>query len=182
MKTKFKSIIITSLYTLVFVLFFGCGYTTRGFLNPEYKTIYVKPVVNTLRVTGETQEYSSFRSVPPFLEDSFTSALISRFNIDGNLRVVQKENADLILECEITDFLRSPLRYDDDDEIEEYRIKIFFRYDLYDSNNDLVEKRNLVANQEYALTGSAAISENQALSELLNDAARRVTESIIEIW
>ncbi|MBN2119820.1 MAG: LptE family protein [Candidatus Omnitrophica bacterium] len=161
----------------------GCGYTTRGFLDPQYRSIYIKPAVNAIGVTGETQEYSNFRSVPPFLDNSFTKALISRFTFDGNLKVTREGNADLVLECTITDFVRSTLRYDNQDRVEEYRLKINFDYKLYNTiSQEVIKHKSLIADSEYALVGSVAKTEDQALTELLEEAARKVTEDIVEAW
>jgi hypothetical protein len=108
--------------------------------------------------------------------------LISRFSLDGNLRVTKEENADLIVECTITDYKQSTLRYDNDDRVEEYRLKLYYTYSLFDSVGDLVKKGRLVANSEYALVGAAARSQDQAIAELLEDAARRLVDDIIEAW
>ena len=174
--------LLLSIYFLLVVSILGCGYTTRGFLNPDYKSIFVKPVLNKLTFTKETQEYRDFRSIPPLLEDSFTKALISRFNLDGNLRVDREETADLILETEITDFLRETLRYTDQDRVQEYRLKIYFTYKLYDKNNNLIRKKSLVSDTTYTLEGKFAESEDSAISDLLDDAARRIVEDIVEEW
>ena len=150
--------------------------------DSQYKSIYIRPVVTKVEFTKEDQEYSSFRSIPPFLDNSFTSALISRFNTDGNLKVAKQEGSDLVLECTITDFVRDTLRYDDQDRVEEYRLKIFFNYKLYDIKSQVIRKNNIVADSEYALMGTAARSESEALSELLDDASRRIVEDIVEMW
>ena len=169
-------------FSLVVSSFSGCGYTTRGFIDPQYQTIYIRPVVNKIKVTGETQEFGDFRSVPPFLDQAFTRALISRFNLDGHLRVTNEENADLTVECTMTDYKQGTLRYDNDDRVEEYRLKLYYTYRLLDSVGEVVKKGNLVANSEYALVGAAARSEDQAIAELLNDASRRLVDDIIEAW
>jgi len=181
---KKNSLFITTIcYLLSVVCFSGCfGYTTQSFLNPEHKSIYIKPVINNMKFTGETQEYSKFRSMPPLLENSFTQALISRFNLDGSLKIVKEPDADLILECQINDFLRSTLRYDDQDRVEEYRLKIYFDYKLYDRGANLIRQGDMVADAEFAFVGSAARSEARAISELLDDASRRISEDITEVW
>ena len=182
MRKNITFIVFTISYLLLAISYSGCGYTTRGFLDPQHRTIYVKPVVNSVKVTGETQEFTDFRSVPPFLEQSFTQALISRFGLDGNLKLVKEDAADLVLECTITDFVRSTLRYDDQDRVEEYRLKIYFNYKLFDRGGNVVGKNSLVADSEYALVGRLAKSENQAISELLEEAARKAVEDVIEAW
>ena len=180
---KKNSLILFSFCFLLSTFYFsGCGYTTRGFIDPQYQSVYVQPVVNKVKVTGETQEFGDFRSVPAFLDQAFTRALIARFNLDGHLRVTKEENADLIVECTITDYKQGTLRYDNDDRVEEYRLKLYYTYRLLDSVGDVVKKGRLVANSEYALVGAAARSEEQAIAELLEDASRRLVDAIIEEW
>jgi len=168
---------------LVIFVFAGCGYTTRGFLNPEYKRIYVEPVKNKIDITNETAEYNSYRSYPPLIENDFTRNLISRFNLDGNLKTTNdKDKSQLDISCEITDFLREVVRSDDNDNVEAYRLKIFYRFYLYDSQGKLLKEVNLSTDKDYSLVGIYAKSEAKAISELLDDAARRVVESIVEEW
>ena len=175
---------MTKKLILIFITLFllGCGYTTRSLIDPQYRTVYVKPVVNAVKVTGETQEFSKYRSVPPFLEQAFTRSLLERFSLDGNLKVVKEYMADLVVECTITDYVQSTLRYDDDERVEEYRLKMFFSYKVLNRGGDIVRKGNLVANGEYALVGELATSEDRATASVLEDASRKLVDEIIEEW
>jgi len=180
---KDKRGLVKILFSLLFVLFFtGCGYTTQSLLNSEYKTVYISPVVNKIQFTGESQEYSKFRSVPPLLADRLTKSLISMFNLDGHLKTVKEGVSDLTLSCEINDYVRDTLRYDDNNNVEEYRLKLYLTYSLTDNRGELKDKKSIVADIEYSLTGSAAKSEASALNDLVDDASRRVVEDIIEAW
>lgn len=160
----------------------GCGYSTRGFINPNYKTVYVRPVENDIKITGETQENDKFRSVPPLLENNLTSALLDRFSLDGSLKTVNESAADLVVEATLNDYFRESIRFDEDDEIEEQRIKLIFTFDMYDAEGALVRSKKLIAHEDYATTGSNARSEEAALDDLMEDAARRLVEDIIEAW
>jgi hypothetical protein len=180
MKNKLRLVPFYLVAFFSIILVFGCGYTTRGSLNPEYKNIHIRPVKENIEFTGETQSYSGFRSVPPFLDNSFLAALISRFNLSGGLKVVNEKEADLILETEITDYVRGGLRYDDIDNIEEYRIKMNFKYKLLDRQNIIVKQSSLSANTEQNI--SAGENQSQAVLDLVDIAARKLTEDIIESW
>lgn len=180
---KDKLRLVKILSSFLFILFFtGCGYTTQSLLNPAYKTIYISPAVSKIQFTGESQEYSKFRSVPPLLADRLTKSLISRFNLDGHLKTVKEGLSDLILTCEINDYVRDTLRYDDNNDVEEYRLKLYLTYSLIDKQGRVESKKRIVADTEYSLTGSAAKSEASALNDLVDDASRRVVEDIIEAW
>lgn len=171
---------------LIFVVlgvFAGGCYSTRGFVNPKYRTIYVAPVKNKIKFTQETQEYSNYRSFPALFENDFTNALIDRFNLDGALKTDNRYFSQLRLETEITDYVRDVLRYNDNDSVEEYRLKLFFKYRLYDNRtNTLVKENSLIADTNYSLTGSGATTEEEALKDLFSDAARRLVEDITEAW
>jgi len=163
-------------------LFAGCGYSTRGFLNPEYRTVHVKPVVNAVMFTDETQQLGEFRTIPPLIENTFTQALVDRFALDGGLRTVGLPAADLIVTTTITDYRREALRYTSDEAIEEYRILVEFRFIVATDEGTVIKDAALSADETYALTGSRARSENAAIEELMDDAARRLVESIVESW
>ncbi len=178
MRAKYKSFLAFA----VSFLLAGCGYTTRGFLNPKYRTIYVAPVENKINITKETEEYSKYRSFPALIEDNFTSKIISRFNLDGNLRTTNEQSADLILKCVINDFVRDAIDYDDNDQVQKYRLKLNFTYTLLDSQGRVIKTRTITADENYNLTGAYAKSEDSALLDLLDDAGRRIVESIVERW
>lgn len=167
---------------LLLLLFAGCGYTTRGFLDASYKTIFVKPVVNEVSITDEMQEDTEYRSVPPLIENRFTNALLDRFNLDGNLKASDEYSADLILSCRIIDYSRDAIRFDDSEDVEEQRLRIDYAFTLADRSGNAVKEKTLVAYEEYAQSGSSASTEEAALSVLLDDAARRLVEDIIESW
>jgi len=168
--------------SLLIILMSGC-YSTRGFIDSKYKTIYVEPVKNKIKFTQETQEYSKYRSFPALFENDFTAALIDRFNLDGALKVDNRYFSQLRLETEINDFVRDVLRYTDSDSVEEYRLKLFFKYRLYDNEtNELIKENSLIADANYSLSGSTATSEEGALKELFVDAARRLVEDVTEAW
>lgn len=176
------SIFQKTVMSVLLLSFLGCGYTTRGFIDPRFKTVYVRPVVNDIKITGETQENDKFRSVPPLLENNLTSALLDRFNLDGSLKVVDESSADLIVEAALIDYYRESVRYDDDEEIEEQRIKLIFTFESFDSEGELIKSKKLVAHEDYATSGSNARTEEVAIDELMDDAARRLVEEIIEAW
>jgi hypothetical protein len=171
-------------YGLSSIVFFlaGCGYSTRGFLNSEYRTVHVKPVINAVMFTNETQQLGEFRTIPPLIENAFTQALVDRFALDGGLRTVGLTAADLIVTTTITDYRREALRYTSEEAIEEYRIWMQFRVIVTTDEGSVFQDAVLTADETYALTGSRARSENAAIDELMDDAARRLVESIVEAW
>ena len=110
----------------------GCGYTTRSMISNKFKTIYVVPFVNKIDITQESSVATKYRLYKPMLETDVTKAVTNKFLFDGNLRPTREEFADLILRGELMEFRRDPLRYTDNDEVEEYRINIIVNISLWD--------------------------------------------------
>ena len=108
---------------LFVALFFisGCGYTTQSLLPPQFKTIYVDNFVNKINVTAESSDARAFRGYRPGMEIEVTRAIRDKYVFDGNLKVTDDKNADLILKGEFTDFRNEALRYDRNNNIQEYR-------------------------------------------------------------
>ncbi len=173
---------ISKLFIIFCLLISGCGYTTHSVLKGGAKTLYVVPVKNTMKMAEESTEYTKYRSIPPLLENMFTQSLIERFHFDGNVKTVRDQTADLVLNCEIVDFVRDVLRYDTNDRVDEYRLKMSFRYTLANAQDTSVKTKSLSTSVTYPLTGLYAKSESAALDELLDDASRRIVESIVEEW
>jgi len=162
----------------------GCGYTTRSMIADKYHTIYIVPFVNKIDITSDTDTGSKYRIYHPMIETDITRAVVGRFILDGNLRPTKQPTADLTLKGEVTEFRKDPLRYADDDTIEEYRINLVVNISLWDNkDNKLVwEEKGFTGDTTYFTTGSSAKSQGTALSDALKDLARRIVERAVEQW
>ena len=178
MRSKFTILIFLS-----FVLT-GCGYTTHSLLPPHVKTIHVDNFKNSIDITGEFSEKEGYDIYRPGLEVEMTKAVIDRFVFDGNLRVVSGSEADSRLAGELIDYAKEPLRYDDGDNVIEYRIKVVARAGLKDlvNNKVLWSEDDFVGEATYRTSGSFAKTEDTARQEALVDLARRIVERTIELW
>ncbi|MFC1658790.1 LPS assembly lipoprotein LptE [Candidatus Omnitrophota bacterium] len=164
-------------------LAFGCGYTTRSLITEDYQTIYVRPFVNKINITGETSVARRYQTYYPLLENDITRKVIDQFILDGNLRLAEEANADLILEGELVNYRRDALRYTgaDEEEIEEYRISLVVTLRLYDASAQTVlwQVKNFTGDTTYF---TANKSESQSINEAVSDLARRVVDRVIDIW
>lgn len=162
----------------------GCGYTTRSMISSKYRTIYIVPFVNKIDITKEEYSGNKYRIYRPLLETDVTKAVINKYLFDGNLRPAKEGSADLILKGELLEFRKDPLRYDDDNNVMEYRVNLIVNLVLWDSKeNKLVwEEKNFTGNATYFTTGSQAKSEGQAVNDALEDLARRIVERTVEEW
>jgi len=166
---------------LCFLMLTGCGYTTRGFVYKE-KTIYIKPVVNKVNITSEKRAYSSYNTYPILIEKRLTNSLVNKFNIDGNLKVVNTKEGSLSLQCEIRNYDKEALRYADNDSVTEQRLRLYVHCDLYDENGMLLKSKDVVGDTAYFLSGRLAKTESSAQTDVIDDTARRIVEAVVEEW
>ncbi len=177
-----KSFIILSLVAVVSTA--GCGYTTRSLLPSEYKTIRVENVKNSINVTAEQNDLRMYRGYRPGMEVDLTKAIIDRYLFDGNLKIAPEGSADLVLQSELIDFVRDPLRYDANNNIDEYRIKLIVNMELRDAKTGktLWKERSFAGETTYYTTGTNAKSESGAVNDAVKDLARRIVERTVEAW
>jgi len=182
-RKKIQIISLSALYCLLSTIFMGCGYTTRSLISSKYKTIYVSHFVNKIDIAKETESIRRYKLYRPLLEQDIRRQVIDRFNLDGNLRIASKEEADLILNCSVLDFRRDALRYIENDEVEEYRISITAQIELQDKDKNIIIKQtNIIGDATYFLSGPHAKAEPLAIDEAIKDLARRIVERVVEEW
>ena len=163
----------------------GCGYTTKTLLPPHVKTIYIDNVHNKIDITKETGYDEAHEIYRPGLEREIRKAIKDRFIFDGKLKVVnEKEKASSVLNCDILDFEKQPLRYRDDKTIEEYRLKLVVSLKFTDlvDNAVLIDESEFVGEKTYSLSGPFVSSESSAQTEAITDLARRIVERVVDIW
>ncbi|MCM8782825.1 MAG: LPS assembly lipoprotein LptE [Candidatus Omnitrophica bacterium] len=171
------------LITLIIYFFLGCGYTTRSLVSSRYKTIYVGHFLNKIDITKETESIRRYKIYRPLIEQDIRRAVIERFNLDGNLKTETEDNANVILRGAVLDFRRDPLRYINNDEVEEYRISITAQIELEDKDKNLIiKKTNIIGDATYFLSGPHAKAEPLAIEEAIKDIARRIVEYVVGMW
>lgn len=170
---------------LVFLSFFllsGCGYTAKSLLPPDVKTIYVKTLKNEIDLAKEVTDRSPYQVYRPGTEQFITNKIINRFIYDGTLRIATQNNADLMLEGALVDYIRQALRYDDAEQVTEYRVNIVVRFKIIDlrNNKQMLSADRVISDASYLTGGKFARSEEAALKEAAEDMARRVVEKVVE--
>lgn len=171
-------------YALCALFLAGCGYTTRSMISSEYKTIYIPPFANRIDITRDSDVSNRYRIYKPNLETDVSKAVVSKFLWDGNLKPVKEGNADLILKGELTEFRRDPVRYDDNDNVLEYRINVVVSLTMSKGKDgSLVWQENgFTGDYTYFVSGPAAKSDDTAVSEAVTDLSRRIVERAVEQW
>ena len=88
----------------------GCGYSFRGNLPDHLKTVSVPLFRNRTTEAGA--------------ESTITSAVVSAFTSNGRLKVVSLEQADSVLDGEITGYSVQSLTYDSRLNLRSYRLTV----------------------------------------------------------
>jgi len=172
-----------SLFAAIFLIA-GCGYTTKSLLPSYLKTIYVDNLVNKINVTEEATDVRMYRGYKPGMELEATRTIRDKYLRDGNLKIAGPETADLILTGELVDFRNEALRYNRNDDVEEYRVRLVVNLEMKNAKDDTVRwtENNFAGESLYRTTGTLAKSETTAIKEAAEDLARRVVERTIEEW
>jgi len=182
MRRSLTAVVSLALGVSMFIA--GCGYTTKSLLPSNFKYLYVANFKNSIAISAEQSNMRMYRGYRPGMEIDITKAVTDKFIMDGNLKIGTEDKSDLALTGELVDFRREPLRYDANDNIEEYRLKVVVNLELKDvkTGKTLWIERGFAGEITYRTTGSLAVSEDRAMKEAIEDLARRITERTIETW
>lgn len=181
---KNKFLVLATGYLLLVSCLSGCGYTTRSMISNEFRTVYIKPFVNKIDFSQENQVSNRYRIYRPQLETEITKAVVDKYIFDGNLKPVEKVASDLSLIGELVEFRKDPLRYTDNDDVEEFRVNIVVNITLWDNkqNKQVWQENNFTGYYDYYTVGAQTISEDTAVRNAIKDLARRVVERTVEQW
>jgi hypothetical protein len=172
-----KLLLFVSLMAMTFT---GCGYTTGSLISSRFQTIFVQPFENKIDYMNQDQRQIYI----PQLELKVHTAVIDRFMFDGNLRVAEEGNSDLVLKGKVLSFEREELRLTSAEDVKEYRLRVTVAISMWDPVNEKIvwEEPSFAGETTYYTTGSLAKSESQAIQDVVTDLARRVVERTIEDW
>ena len=182
-RTQFVSFVFSIICILssVSCLFLpGCGYSTRSNLPSSLRMIYVEPFENKIAYTTEIQRNIYL----PLLEVKVKNAIVDRFQFDGSLKISSQDKADLILKGALTYYERDALRDNENEDVLEYRVKVFVSLEMWDTANQKVwwEEPSFVGEATYYTSGARAKSEDSAIQASLEDLGRRVVERTLADW
>ena len=180
---------LTTICFLSTIALSGCGYTTRSMLYGNYNTIYVAPFLNKVDITQESYSANKYRIYRPMLETDITKKVINRYLFDGNLKPSKEAAADLVLKGELIEYRKDPLSYTANTEnVTEYRINIYVNLSLWDTkeNKLLWQENNFNGNYSYFTSFASGnvvpVSEDSAVTNAVEDLARRIVERTVEQW
>ncbi len=169
----------------------GCGYTTESSLDARFQTIHVSGFQNRSR------EYD--------LQAPLTNAVIRKFLNDGRLRVVDADEADLIVTGTILNYELNGIVFDKSDEVTQFegfvtasvRVADAHTGDVLWEDADMVGQTSFSTGVEGSssdrLRGNAQAfvepvrsfqtsEENQAVSEAIERLAADIFYRTVEPW
>ena len=151
----------------------GCvGYRLGSTLPPDVKAIYVSLFINKCN--------------EPLLEIDTTNATIAEFQNDGTLRIVPKEDADVILETTLTSMTLTPLRYDqtvDSTKPNEYRMTLHVSFVLKRAKTmEIMNEASVIGEATFEYLGNLNSSKRTAIPPASADLAKRIVEKVVETW
>ena len=181
-----KKIHLRKFVVLLFMTFFfisGCGYTTKSLLPSSIKSICVENFTTKIKITAESTDERMYRSYKPGMELDVSRAIRNKYLFDGNLKVADYKGADLTLKGELVDFRNESLRYDKNNNVLEYRIRVVVNIEMFNKDGTTRWKENNFSGESlYTTTGPLAKSEDVAIVDAEADLARRVVERTVEEW
>lgn len=169
---------------VIAVIISGCGYTTASIVIAGAKTIFVSNFANKINLTEETTDKRMYIGYRSGMEITVTREIINRFITDGNLRITDIRKADLVLEGSLVDFKKEALRYDAEDNILEYRVKVIIDFKITDAktNSVIVDEKGFTGESSYRTSGPLVKSEDRAIQDATKDLAQRVVERVVQSW
>ncbi len=164
-----------ALLSLSFVT--GCGYSQKVKLPNDIKTISVETFKNEI----PPQEQFAYR---PGLESELRNAIVERFLLDGNLKVVEPSQADAILKGSIISYEQEGLRFDHLESVEEYRLFLVIKFQLIDrrTNKVIMEESNFSGRADFFVNKNPSAVRRSSANSATVDLARSLVDRIVEEW
>ena len=155
----------------------GCGYTQEAKLPSGIKTIAIPTFKNEI----PPQEQFAYR---PGIEIELTNALIDRFIFDGNLKVVDEDKAEAILEGSIISYEQEGLRFDRLESVEEYRLFLVVKFKLIDAKTGkvILEEPNFSGRAEFFVSRNPLSNRRISANTATFDLAKSLVNRIVEEW
>ena len=175
-----KRVVLSLMALAVLIVLPGCGYTTGSLISSSYRTIFVEPFENKIDYMNQSEH----KIYIPQLESKVRDAMIDRFMFDGNLKIAQQGDSDLVLKGKVLAFNRGDLRLTNSEDVKEYRLTVTVALTLWDPVNEKVvwEEPSFSGDTTYYTSGPQAKSELTAIQDAVNDLARRAVARTIEDW
>jgi len=148
----------------------GCGYHLPGQSN------VIPGDVRAIQVP-----VFSNNTTKPFLENSLTNEVISRFSRSRAMTVVsRRERSQALLHGEIINYNSVPIAYDSNDMITEYRASISLAARLVRSDNDQILWKGVVTWQEDYPGNINKTVEDDSEQEAIQQISKKLADELLD--
>lgn len=169
---KLQAFALPFSFALSCALLCGCVHYSIGTTLPKHlKTVYVETLQN--------------RTSEPQIESSITSAILREFQRDGQLKVVDRADADVLVTGMLKEYKLEPMRYDRNNPKTTREYRAIIRANI--QAMDLVEGRCLVkqsvsGSTKLAAAGDLVTARRNALPDVSEDLASEVVDAVVSAW
>ncbi|UCG91976.1 MAG: LptE family protein [candidate division WOR-3 bacterium] len=140
-----------------------CGYSTRSLLPSYIQTIHIKIFEN--------------KTVKVGLDERATNAVNESFRSGSNLRIVDEDRADIVIEGKVSGYSKDPYTYTADQTILQYKITIKFTIRAVDRQRNEVFWEGAVS--DWATYDK---DEEEGIDEALHKTAEKLVTTILTNW
>ena len=170
----FFGLLASYLLLLASFFFTGCGYQIagRGAHIPEGVRTIAIPVFEN-------------KTLEPIVEEEFTPVVIREFLRDTRIEVVNRPQAGLVLRGSVTSYKESPLSFDQDQNVLEYRIIVITHLILVRQSSEILWERDITESAEYRASSdvmSTRVAKLLALQEIARNLAQDAADRVLQGW
>ena len=169
---------------LVLIALTGCGYSTSALLPSDMDSIRVDNFENKIDPAKEVSDRRMSYYYRPGLEIQITRGVIDAFIYDRHLNIESRDNAALLMKGQLVDVSQSPLSYNSNGDIEEYRLEIRVNVELYNNRTGelMWEEKGFMGQSSYDIVGRNRESEAEAQASAVSDLSKSLVERTVENW
>ena len=159
------------------LLIFGssCGYHLGSMAHPQLKTIAIAPVKND--------------TLEPMAADIMRQQLCEQFQVDGSLKLVSLQEADIILYCKISKVANKDISWHSTDRQVTYRPFMFtleitseFSVVMPGRGEPVIPSRGVSETATYEITADPEQGRSNGVKQACYNSARKMVEYTVEAW
>jgi len=153
----------------------ACGYQLAGrggHIPDEIKSVAIPVFEN--------------KTMEPVIEEEFTPMIIREFIKDSRIKVVDRTEADLVLGGSVNSYKESPLSFDQNQEVLEYRITVTTHLKITRQKiNNIIWEKDIIKSSEYKVSSNVMTTRTSkllALKEIAKNLSEEVTDRVLWGW
>ena len=160
-------LMVRNYLTFVIVIIIACcGYSTRSILPSHLKSIAI-PVVGN-------------ETIKPGLGELLTEQLSEDFTKDRNLKITTLDRANLVLECKITNYEKSPQSYTANQDVIAWKITLAAEINAEDkSKSESLTKGNI---STWITYDTKTETEEQGIGKAIEKLSQEILKNVLTTW